>query len=167
MFKSRRLRRGSANSGASGECCSVAGWWCSAWQSFWCLLCWPSSRPWSRLTSRTLRSWTRVLVGPSSQHLLGTDYLGRDTLSRLIYGARSSALVALVALGIATFIGMGAGLVAAYFGGIINAVIMRIVDALMAFPLILLALIIAALLGGGIKNVMIALGWLCFQLTRV
>jgi peptide/nickel transport system permease protein len=100
----------------------------------------------------------QVLKGPSAQHLLGTDYLGRDTLSRLIYGARSSALVALVALGIATIIGMGAGLVAAYFGGFVNTVIMRIVDALMAFPLILLALIISALLGGGIRNVMIALG---------
>ena len=100
----------------------------------------------------------KILKGPSSQNLLGTDYLGRDTLSRLIYGARSSALVAVVALGIATVIGMGAGLMAAYFGGIINVVIMRIIDALMAFPMILLALIISALLGGGIKNVMIALG---------
>jgi peptide/nickel transport system permease protein len=100
----------------------------------------------------------KVLAGPSAQHLLGTDYLGRDTLSRLIYGARSSALVAVVALGIATVIGMAAGLLAAYFGGIVDTIIMRIVDALMAFPMILLALIIAALLGGGIKNVMIAIG---------
>jgi peptide/nickel transport system permease protein len=98
------------------------------------------------------------LVGPSSQHLLGTDYLGRDLLSRLIYGARSSLMVGVVALGIAAVIGISAGLAAGYFGGFTNTVIMRIIDALMAFPMILLALIIAALLGGGLKNVMIALG---------
>jgi len=100
-----------------------------------------------------------TILGPiSSQHLLGTDYLGRDTLSRLIFGARSSLLVGVVAMGIAAIVGMVAGLVAGYYGGIIYAIIMRIMDALMAFPLILLALLIAALLGGGIKNVMIALG---------
>jgi peptide/nickel transport system permease protein len=98
------------------------------------------------------------LVGPSSEFLLGTDYLGRDIMSRMIYGARSSLMVGVVALGIAAVIGISAGLAAGYFGGLTNAVIMRIVDALMAFPMILLALIIAALLGGGLKNVMIALG---------
>lgn len=98
------------------------------------------------------------LAPPSSEYLLGTDYLGRDIMSRLIYGARSSLMVGVVALGIAAVIGVSAGLAAGYFGGITNAIIMRIVDALMAFPMILLALIIAALLGGGLKNVMIALG---------
>ncbi len=101
---------------------------------------------------------TKILTQPSSTHLLGTDYLGRDTLSRLIYGARSSLLVGVVALGIAAVVGMGAGLIAGYYGGWAYAIIMRIIDSLMAFPLILLALLIAALLGGGIKNVMIALG---------
>jgi peptide/nickel transport system permease protein len=101
---------------------------------------------------------TKILTQPAAGHLLGTDYLGRDTLSRLIFGARSSLLVGVVALGIAAIVGMGAGLIAGYYGGWVYAVIMRIVDALMAFPLILLALLIAALLGGGIRNVMIALG---------
>jgi peptide/nickel transport system permease protein len=99
-----------------------------------------------------------TLASPSAQHWLGTDDVGRDTLSRLIYGARMSLLVGVVALAIAALIGMSAGLLAGYFGGWVNAVIMRIVDALMAFPMMLLALIIAALLGGGIINVMIALG---------
>jgi peptide/nickel transport system permease protein len=101
---------------------------------------------------------TKILAPASSAHLLGTDYLGRDTLSRLIFGARSSLLVGVVVMGIAAIVGMTAGLLAGYYGGVVNTVIMRIVDALMAFPLILLALLIAALLGGGIRNVMIALG---------
>ena len=100
----------------------------------------------------------KILLTPSSEHLLGTDYLGRDTLSRLIYGSRMSLMVGVVALGIAAIIGIIAGMLAGYYGKWVNAVIMRIVDALMAFPMILLALILAGLLGGGLKNVMIAIG---------
>jgi peptide/nickel transport system permease protein len=99
-----------------------------------------------------------VLQQPSRAHLLGTDALGRDTFSRIVYGTRTSLMIGLVAVGIAAFIGMSMGLIAGYFGGWIYAVIMRFIDAMMSFPLILLALIIAALLGGGLRNVMIALG---------
>jgi peptide/nickel transport system permease protein len=99
-----------------------------------------------------------TLLKPSAQHLLGTDYIGRDTLSRLIYGARMSLMVGVVALGIAAVVGIIAGMLAGYYGSWVNAIIMRIVDALMAFPMILLALILAGLLGGGLKNVMIAIG---------
>jgi ABC-type dipeptide/oligopeptide/nickel transport system permease subunit len=101
---------------------------------------------------------SQVLLQPSKEHLLGTDYLGRDTLSRLIYGARQSIMVGVVALSIAAVIGIMAGLLAGYYGSWINAIIMRIMDALMSFPMILLALLLAGLLGGGLKNVMIALG---------
>jgi ABC-type dipeptide/oligopeptide/nickel transport system permease subunit len=100
----------------------------------------------------------QILVKPDSQHLLGTDYLGRDTLSRLIYGARMSLMVGVVSLGIAAVIGIIAGMLAGFYGGWVNAIIMRIMDALLAFPMILLALILAGLLGGGLKNVMIAIG---------
>ncbi len=100
----------------------------------------------------------QALVQPSAQHLLGTDYIGRDTLSRLIYGARMSIMVGVVALGIAAAVGIISGLLAGFYGGWVNAVIMRIVDALMSFPMILLALLLAGLLGGGLRNVMIALG---------
>jgi ABC-type dipeptide/oligopeptide/nickel transport system permease subunit len=100
----------------------------------------------------------KVLIGPTREHLLGTDNLGRDTLSRLIYGTRNSLMVGIVAVGIAAVIGMTAGLTAGYFVGWTNTIIMRFVDALMSFPMILLALLIAAMLGGGLKNVMIALG---------
>jgi len=98
------------------------------------------------------------LAKPSAQHILGTDQLGRDTLSRLIYGTRNSLLVGVVALGIAAVVGICLGLVAGYFGKWVYAVIMRFVDSLMCFPMILLALVIATLLGGGMRNVMIALG---------
>jgi peptide/nickel transport system permease protein/oligopeptide transport system permease protein len=99
-----------------------------------------------------------VLQPPSLAHLLGTDALGRDTLSRIIYGTRTSLMIGFVCVGIAAVVGMTIGLIAGYFGGWVHAVIMRFIDAMMAFPLLLLALIISALLGGGLKNVMIALG---------
>jgi peptide/nickel transport system permease protein len=98
------------------------------------------------------------LETPSAKHWLGTDQFGRDTLSRLIDGAGNSLMVGVVALGIAAGIGIIAGMLAGYLGGWVYAVIMRIVDALMSFPMILLALIIAGLLGSGLLNVMIALG---------
>jgi peptide/nickel transport system permease protein len=98
------------------------------------------------------------LQKPSAQHLLGADSLGRDTLSRLIFGSRNSLMVGIVALGIAAIVGIAMGLMAGYLGGWVYTIIMRFVDSLMCFPMILLALLIAALLGGGMKNVMIALG---------
>jgi peptide/nickel transport system permease protein len=99
-----------------------------------------------------------VLLQPSSEHLLGTDGLGRDLFSRIIFGARTAVIVGIVALSIAAVIGMVLGLTAGYFGGITFTIIMRFIDALMAFPPFILALTIAALLGSGIKMVIIALG---------
>ncbi len=103
-------------------------------------------------------NFDKLLAPPSAQHWLGTDTLGRDILSRIMYGSRTTLMVGVVALGIAAIAGMFLGLLAGYFGGIVQSVIMRIIDALMAFPMIILALVIAALLGGGLTNVMIALG---------
>lgn len=97
------------------------------------------------------------LLQPSMEHLLGTDSLGRDTLSRLIYGSRTALLVGFISVAFGSTIGISLGLIAGYFGGLANTIIMRIIDALMAFPMILLALVISALLGGGLKNVIIAL----------
>ena len=104
------------------------------------------------------QSLGEILQQPNTKHVLGTDFMGRDTASRLIYGARMSLMVGVVALGIAAIIGIIAGMLAGFFGGWVNVVIMRVVDALMSFPMILLALLLAGLLGGGLKNVMIALG---------
>lgn len=99
----------------------------------------------------------QTLSSPSRAHLLGTDGLGRDTLSRIIYGARTSLIVGLIVVSFAATVGMGLGLIAGYFGGWIQMVLMRFIDTLMSFPMILLALVVSALLGGGIKNVIIAL----------
>ena len=98
------------------------------------------------------------LQPPNREHLLGTDSLGRDTLSRIIYGSRTSLIVGISAIGISTIIGLTLGLIAAFFGGALYQIIMRFIDALMAFPMLLLALLIASLLGVGMKNVIIALG---------
>jgi peptide/nickel transport system permease protein len=100
-----------------------------------------------------------TLQQPSKTHLLGTDALGRDTLSRLIYGSRTTILVGFVTTGTAAAVGMILGLIAGYFSDrIINMIIMRLTDLLISFPMIILALFLAALLGGGIQNVIIALG---------
>jgi peptide/nickel transport system permease protein len=98
------------------------------------------------------------LLAPSGTHLLGTDALGRDLMSRIIFGARTAVIIGVFALGIASVLGMILGLTAGYFGGLTYAVIMRFIDALMVFPPILLALTIAGLLGGGMLIVIIALG---------
>jgi len=101
---------------------------------------------------------TQVLSQPSYAHLLGTDAMGRDTLSRIIFGTRTSLIVGILAIAIAAAIGMSLGLIAGYFGGLLYAVIMRTVDALMSLPMLLLALVLAAIFGGGLKNVILALG---------
>ena len=80
---------------------------------------------------------SQKLQYPSSQHLLGTDTVGRDTLSRIIYGSRTSLMVGLFAISIAAIIGQPLGLIAAFFGGTTQAIIMRIIDALMSIPMIL------------------------------
>ena len=103
------------------------------------------------------QSLRQALQPPSWHHPLGTDWLGRDTLSRIIYGTRISLLVGVVAVGVGSAIGMMLGLVAGYFGGIVNIIVMRCIDALLSIPPIMLSLTIAAALGGGVVNLMIAL----------
>jgi ABC-type dipeptide/oligopeptide/nickel transport system permease subunit len=95
---------------------------------------------------------------PNAAHWLGTDSLGRDTLSRIIYGSRTSLIIGFSVMGISSVVGILLGLMAAYFGGAVYHVIMRLTDALMAFPMLLLALLVASLLGTGMLNVIIALG---------
>jgi len=98
------------------------------------------------------------LQKPNSKHWLGTDRLGRDVLSRIIYGSRVSVRVGLIAVGIAAVIGVPLGLVAGFFGRWVDEVIMRFVDAWIAFPNLILLLGIVAILGPGTTNVMIAIG---------
>lgn len=100
---------------------------------------------------------TAALPGTGG-HLLGTDAVGRDILARLIYGTRISLQVGLVAVGIAVTLGTTVGLAAGYYGRWIDSLLMRAVDVLLAFPLIILAIAIIAVLGPSLVNVMIALG---------
>lgn len=102
-------------------------------------------------------SMSNKLLPPSWEHPLGTDFLGRDTLSRLLYASRTSLLVGVLSMGCATVVGVIAGLVAAFFGGWVNHVIMRLTDALMAIPGLMLSLLIAGLVGGGMKTVVLAM----------
>jgi peptide/nickel transport system permease protein len=97
------------------------------------------------------------LAQPSRKYILGTDIQGRDTLSRLIYGTRTALMVGFLTVGIAAVVGSILGLLAGYFGGVTDMIIMRAMDALMGFPMLLLALLLASVLGGGIQNVIIAL----------
>ncbi|MEA3423919.1 MAG: nickel transporter permease [Bacillota bacterium] len=95
---------------------------------------------------------------PSSEFLFGTDSQGRDVLSRIIYGARISVQIGLISVGIALIIGTIMGVLSGYYGGMIDIIIMRIVDIMLAFPTILLALAIISALGPSLMNAMIAVG---------
>jgi peptide/nickel transport system permease protein len=98
------------------------------------------------------------LQPPSAQHLLGTDELGRDILSRLLYGARVSLLIQVTAAALATLVGVLWGLAAGYFGGWADEISMRVIDVLLAFPSILLAIAIVAVVGTGLGNIIVAVG---------
>jgi peptide/nickel transport system permease protein len=99
-----------------------------------------------------------ILAGPSAAHLLGTDDLGRDVLSRMIYGARISLAVGFVSVGIAVFIGTTLGACAGFFGGIIDSLVMRFVDIMLCFPSTFLILTVIAFIGPSIWNVMFVIG---------
>ena len=99
------------------------------------------------------------LKPPTTEYLMGTDYYGRDTLSRLIWGARISLTIGLLAIGVAMIIGSLIGLVAGYFGGKTDIIIMQTMDVLLAFPSLILGLIVVAMLGPSITNLVIAISF--------
>lgn len=98
------------------------------------------------------------LKPPSSVHWFGTDELGRDIFSRILYGSRISLTVGLIAVGLSSIVGCALGAIAGYYGGVLDNIIMRCTDVLMAIPSILLNISIVAALGTGLQNVMIAIG---------
>ncbi len=99
-----------------------------------------------------------ILEPPSKVHPLGTDDLGRDVLSRMLYGARVSLAVGFVAVGIATLIGIIIGAVAGYYGGVVDRFLMRFVDIMLSIPSFFLILSVIAFVGPGIINIMIVIG---------
>lgn len=118
--------------------------------------------PWLAPANPTAASFSAVLRPPGPGHPFGTDQLGRDVLSRVIYGARIALAVGLATVAAAGLIGCALGLVGGYAGGWPDAVITRIADVQLSFPFILLALVVNAVIGAGLRNIIVSLviaGW--------
>jgi peptide/nickel transport system permease protein len=113
--------------------------------------------PWIAPYNPLAQSVLKINQTPSWAHWLGTDQFGRDVLSRMIYGSRNSLIFGLLSPSLAAIVGTTLGVVAGYFGGVVDRIISRLVDLLLAFPELLLAIIIAAALGGGFWNVVAVL----------
>jgi len=106
--------------------------------------------------------------GPTAEHPLGNDELGRDMLSRLMYGARISLLLGIMSVGIGLSIGVPMGILAGYFGGAVDMLVTSLIDMMLAFPSILLAIMMVAFLGPSLENAMIAIGVLSIPIyTRL
>ena len=114
--------------------------------------------PWVAPYSFSQTDFDAILAGPSREHLLGTDDLGRDTFSRIVYGARASILAGFFATVLAMIIAVPFGLAAGYYRGKLDTVIARVTDVLLAFPFLILAVGLAAILGPSLLNATLALG---------
>ncbi|MET0605365.1 MAG: ABC transporter permease [Beijerinckiaceae bacterium] len=114
--------------------------------------------PWITPHDPTRQSWSAVRKAPSALYFFGTDEVGRDLFSRVIYGARASLLAGVVSVSIALGLGAPLGLIAGYVGGWVDAIISRITDAMLACPFLILAIALAAFLGPSLTNAMIAIG---------
>ena len=114
--------------------------------------------PWLAPYDPLATSWSAVRKAPSLAHWFGTDEVGRDLLSRVIWGARASLAAGLVAVVIAVAVGLPLGMMAGYLGGWVDMVIGRLTDAMLAIPFLILAIALAAFLGPSLSNAMIAIG---------
>jgi peptide/nickel transport system permease protein len=114
--------------------------------------------PWVAPYDPLATSWAMVRKAPSAAHWFGTDEVGRDLFSRVIWGARASLSAGIIAVSIAVGVGVPVGMVAGYVGGLVDAVISRVTDAMLAVPFLILAIALAAFLGPSLGNAMIAIG---------
>jgi peptide/nickel transport system permease protein len=103
-------------------------------------------------------NWAMVRKPPSMLHLFGTDEIGHDILARIIWGSRASLMAGIVSVSLALAIGVPIGLLTGYLGGIVDATLMRLIDAMLAIPFLILAIALAAFLGPNLTNAMIAIG---------
>jgi peptide/nickel transport system permease protein len=106
----------------------------------------------------TQTSWSAIRKAPSAAHWFGTDELGRDILARILWGARASLMAGIVSVSIAVLFGLPIGLISGYVGGWLDGLLMRMVDAMLAVPFLILAIALAAFLGPSLFNAMIAIG---------
>jgi peptide/nickel transport system permease protein len=114
--------------------------------------------PWATPYDPIAQSWMTVRKPPSALHWFGTDEVGRDVLTRVVFGARASLMAGVISIGIALTIGVPLGLIAGYLGGFVDALISRLTDAMLACPFLILAIALAAFLGPSLGNAMIAIG---------
>jgi peptide/nickel transport system permease protein len=114
--------------------------------------------PWVTPYDPIAQGWMTVRKAPSAVHWFGTDEVGRDVLTRVVFGARASLMAGVISIGIALTIGVPLGLVAGYLGGFVDALISRLTDAMLACPFLILAIALAAFLGPSLGNAMIAIG---------
>jgi peptide/nickel transport system permease protein len=114
--------------------------------------------PWVAPYDPIAQGWTNVRKAPSALHWFGTDEVGRDVLTRVVFGARASLMAGVISIAIALTVGVPLGLVAGYLGGVLDALISRITDAMLACPFLILAIALAAFLGPSLGNAMIAIG---------
>ena len=124
--------------------------------------------PWIAAYSPTAQDVNNMLAPPNAAHLLGTDDLGRDIFSRLIYGAPATVYASVLAVSVAIIIGLPVGLIAGFFGGWTDDLISRVIDTFLSFPAIVLAIAVTGALGIGLTNGMIAVGIVMFpSLARI
>jgi peptide/nickel transport system permease protein len=114
--------------------------------------------PWVTPYDPIAQSWMTVRKAPSALHWFGTDEVGRDVLTRVVFGARASLMAGVISIAIALTIGVPLGLIAGYLGGFVDALISRLTDAMLACPFLILAIALAAFLGPSLGNAMIAIG---------
>ena len=114
--------------------------------------------PWIAPYDPIETSWTAIRQAPSAAHWFGTDDIGRDVLSRVLWGTRASLLAGVVSVSISLLLGIPIGLAAGFLGGFVDGLISRIVDAFLACPFLILAIALAAFLGPSLTNAMIAIG---------
>jgi peptide/nickel transport system permease protein len=114
--------------------------------------------PWIAPFDPLATSWSLVRKAPSAAHWFGTDEVGRDLLSRVIWGGRASLAAGVISVSIAVGIGVPLGMLAGYAGGALDAVVSRVTDAMLAIPFLILAIALAAFLGPSLSNAMIAIG---------
>jgi peptide/nickel transport system permease protein len=133
-----------------------------------CLVIVAVGAPWIAPYSPTAQDVNNMLAPPSAAHLLGTDDLGRDIFSRLIYGAPATVYASVLAVSVAIIIGLPVGLIAGFFGGWTDDLISRVIDTFLSFPAIVLAIAVTGALGIGLTNGMIAVGIVMFpSLARI